>query len=540
MARMRDSDDGKSQVGEDEGGRTTLAWGGAYMDEAPAQSPDATRLSDSRAARRQRNRSSRRRGESRVKLLTSKLVMAAATLGILLSSLVAVRFIACFESVSLHRLTRRTSPGGTSRRLAGGYELVDLIHVDHGGPQSPAGSLQSALASCPDGTDELLMVLLPPTETEGSHHSSEDLQRPHRQPPRWWTSNALPMSRYVIPLLFLVVAVACRLLRPMIQSINSTGAALDYATYGFLGLAVAAAVAVLSIEILRLPLQGTARKRALLVVPSLLSAVAVASVLTMRLRFDESTGSPLLSLVYGFLGLAGMANAVLLGLLIWNVVVSRRSRSKRAATPIASEDEWSSGDETQLPPDHLHTELKVGAGEKALLVLLSLFFLVTVACSLAAIIKTLTGQSTGIPLSYATYGSTGLFGVMVVVVIGFQIWKVVSSRPQSRSGDFVPLTRLVNGRARQGFRRPHQQAPEFRFSSGEKALLVLPFVLFGVAAACDLTTSILLQSGAQDAVSYASYGVAGLAVVVVAVVLGILTSRPRDRRQRKRARPAWV
>ncbi|PHJ17572.1 hypothetical protein CSUI_008606 [Cystoisospora suis] len=434
MARMRDSDDGKSQVGEDEGGRTILAWGGAYMDEAPAQSLEATRISDSLAARR-RNRPSRRRGESRVKSLTLKLVMAAATLGILLSSLVAVRFITCFEAVSLHRLTRRTPPGGTSRRLAGGYELEDLIHVDHGGSQSPTGSLQTALTSCPDGTDESSMVMLPSAETENSHHSSEDLQRPHQKVPAWWESATFRISLYALTLLFLVVAVTCGSLSLSQDIDNSTGAALSYATYGFTGLAVAAAAVVLSIEVWRFPLQVTAREKALLVLPFLLSAVVVGSVLTMLFRFGTTPESPLLSLVYGFVGLAGVADVMVLGLLIRNVVVFHRSRSKRAATPIASEDEWSSGDEAQLPPDHYRTGLKTSSREKALFVLMYLFFLVALACTLATLVKYFTGQSTGIPLTYATYGSAGLFGVMAIVALGNHIRGRAVSRPRESNSE---------------------------------------------------------------------------------------------------------
>lgn len=77
-------------------------------------------------------------------------------------------------------------------------------------------------------------------------------------------------------------------------------------------------------------------------------------------------------------------------------------------------------------------------------------------------------------------------------------------------------------------------------SAGEKALLVLPLVLFGVAAACELIMPLLKNGTTLYGVAEATYGFTGLAVVVTFVVLGLLIWRVETSRRRRSAGPAWV
>ncbi|PHJ15764.1 hypothetical protein CSUI_010423 [Cystoisospora suis] len=175
----------KIRTGAGEGGRTQLPAeaprGNMNAVEAKESVLELERASDHRVRRSTKKRSpvGERRPERRTGLGRSKVLMAVAALSALLIASVAMRFIVCSQALLSRRVTRRTSSGGTSRKLAGrDGDDVPLLSLD---VESDIGTSVSDVSGCSalltlEDADEILLVLIPPTPTEGDPSEGEGVQ----------------------------------------------------------------------------------------------------------------------------------------------------------------------------------------------------------------------------------------------------------------------------------------------------------------------------------------------------------------------------
>ncbi|PHJ16410.1 hypothetical protein CSUI_009776 [Cystoisospora suis] len=534
MAKVNNSEDAKNQAGFHQASKTVpcsetrAPFPNAV--EAKPRFAEAARVSGFRATS-ERRRSGRRWRESRERLLMSRVVLAATTLGVLLSSLVAVRFIVCFEALTLHGLTpQRMFSGGTSRRLAGVFGVAEFVHIAPGGGESTSRGMEDAPARCPEGSDEILRMLLPSTQTGDSHSADDSLPRDQQVP--WRISSPLDVAVYVSPLLFLGLAVASGLTKAVVPNIaQSTDDALTYATCVFIGLAVAAAVVVLTVDIGRLQLTVRAGEKALLVLLSLSFVVAVtcALIAISRSLAGQSTGTPLMYAIYASAGLIGVAAAAVIGIRIWRIVASYRSGPERVLAPPSASENGHSRGEAQ-PPHQQARGLKESARVKAFFVLPFLLFAAATACWLTSIVR---GKSEGPSLRYATYGLTGLAALTAVAVLGVQTWRFRLSHRRRSRGVVVSSTASEDDHPHEDAQPPHQQASQLKSSAVEKALFVSPFLFFVVAAACALTAFIVrhTRGNAGSSVAYATYGFTGVAAVAAVSVLASQIKRLRSSRR---------
>ncbi|PHJ16828.1 hypothetical protein CSUI_009351 [Cystoisospora suis] len=244
---MDGREDARSQTGVGVGGQKVASPEtlGAYMNPGEEKTSvlEHLRVLDYGVTRRRkRGRLGGGRPESRTGPGVSSIMGAAAALGVLIISLVAIRFIACSKTLVLQAGTpRRTLSGITSRKLGDRQDGVELTPLSNSGGEPGTERLSRALARCSGDVEELLLVLVPETPTAEDQRAS------------LWKLSAGEKALYSLPFVLILVAAVCLLLHKFAFKGNEEAQqALEVAAYVSTALGVLLALATVGLESWRL------------------------------------------------------------------------------------------------------------------------------------------------------------------------------------------------------------------------------------------------------------------------------------------------
>lgn len=247
VARMDGREDARSQA--DVGVRARKASRpetlGAYMDSSKEKTSilgELRVLDNGVTRRRRRSRFGGGRPESKTELGVSSVMTAVAVLGVLIISLLAIRFVACSRTLMSQGATRgRMLSGTTSRKLAHGQDGVELTPLSKGGGEPGTEGLSQALKRCSGDVEELFLVFVPETPTAEDRRVSR------------WKLSAGELALYFLPFVLILVAVVCLLLHAYAFEKDQTAQlGLEVAAYVSTGLGVLVAVVTLGLESWRL------------------------------------------------------------------------------------------------------------------------------------------------------------------------------------------------------------------------------------------------------------------------------------------------